>query len=190
MVSPSPAPFPPALVALFGNPDLKSEELLAYELGYRIELTKRCSFDVAGFYNDYGRLILGVPGTPQLETTPPPPHVLVPATNENDGRVHTYGVELSGHWDVTRYWHLTASWTWFEAQARMGSPVWNASPEQQFQVRSGFNLPYNFEWNTAVYYVGEIQAPYVNGNGAISIPAYVRLDLGLTWHPTKSLELG
>jgi iron complex outermembrane receptor protein len=167
---------------------LESEEVLAYELGYRVELLKRCSFDVAGFYNDYDHLIVSTPGSPQFELSPPPAHILLPVTNENAGRAQSYGVELSGHWDVTDFWHLTASWSWFAVNSPEASIPWGASPKQQFQVRSALDLPHNLELNTAVYYVDQIQAP--DGTGQKIVPAYVRLDLGLVWHASKSLELG
>ena len=41
---------------LFGNTALKSEVLLAYELGYRIQPTNRISVDLTAFYTDYSRL--------------------------------------------------------------------------------------------------------------------------------------
>ena len=44
------------LPELFGNTNLKSEELLSYEAGYRVQPGKRVSLDLAAFYNDYSRL--------------------------------------------------------------------------------------------------------------------------------------
>jgi len=175
-------------MATLGNPHLESEELLAYELGYRVEPTKRCSFDLAGFYNQYNRLIEAVPGTPQFEAGPPLPYFLVPSTTENVGPAQTYGLELSGRWDVCDCWKLAASWTWFEAHTPEASVSLGSSPEQQFQVRSVLSLPGNLQFNAAVYYVDQIQSPY--GTGQMTIPSYVDLDLGLVWHPWKSLELG
>ena len=48
----------PTLVQSTGNPDLNSEELIAYELGYRIQPTKSSSIDISTFYIDYSRLFL------------------------------------------------------------------------------------------------------------------------------------
>jgi outer membrane receptor protein involved in Fe transport len=62
------------------------------------------------------------------------------------------------------------------------------SPEHQAQLRSTLDLPGNLEFNGAVYYVDSINVPY--GLGQMNLPAYVRLDLGLVWHPTKSLDIG
>jgi len=188
VVPPSPPnPFP-VLVGNFGNPNLESEVLIAYELGYRMELTKKCSLDLAGFFNDYDNLIEPVPGTPGFEANPSPPHILVPATEENAGAGQTYGVELSTRWNVTENWHLTAGYTWLQLHLNVNNPALDTSPEQQVQLRSEFDLPGHLEFNGAVYYVDQIEAPY--GTGQTKIPSYVRLDLGLVWHPTKNLEIG
>lgn len=179
---------PPTLLSTFGEADLQAETLMAYELGYRVTPIPRLSFDVAGFYNDYDKLITPLPGTPGFETDPSPPHILVPTQNENVSPAQTYGLEVSTHWNVTADWQLAASWSWFESRTSLAALNLDAAPEQQFQLRSTLKLPAHLEFNGAVYYVDEILAPY--GTSHLVIPAYVRLDLGLVWHPCKSLELG
>jgi iron complex outermembrane receptor protein len=184
------APNPlPALVSSFGNPNLKAEDLIAYELGYRIEITRRISLDATAFYNDYDRLIATVPGTP-VPVVPGsnPPSSLFPSTDENTGPAQTHGMELSARWNVIDNWHLIASYSWLHLDLDVPSPILEASPEHQVQLRSEVDLPGHLEFNGAVYYVDQIAAPY--GLGQTEIPAYVRLDLGLVWHPTKSLEIG
>ncbi len=47
---------PPALVTAEGDNAFASEDLLAYELGYRVRPCERVSLDFATFYNDYSRL--------------------------------------------------------------------------------------------------------------------------------------
>jgi iron complex outermembrane receptor protein len=66
--------------------------------------------------------------------------------------------------------------------------AFQGNPEQQFQLRSYLDLPGHVEFNSALYYVDRQVA--AAGLGTATIPAYVRLDLGLTWHPTRSLEIG
>ncbi len=185
---PSPPNPLPVLVSSFGNPNLGSEVLIAYELGYRIELTRQCSLDLAGFFNDYDNLIAPVVGTPGFEASPAPPHILIPSTYDNIGRAQTYGIELSGRWNVTGNWHVTANYTWFDVRAGANPPLVQSSPEQQVQLTSAVDLPGNLEWNTAVYYVDQIESPNILGQ--THIPAYLRLDMGLVWHPTKYLEIG
>ncbi len=49
-------PYPPLFLQTIGNPDEKSEALLAYELGYREQTTEKFSWDLATFYNVYDDL--------------------------------------------------------------------------------------------------------------------------------------
>jgi iron complex outermembrane receptor protein len=177
----------PVQISSFGNPNLDDEVLIAYELGYRIEVTKHLSFDVAGFYNNYDDLIGQTPVTTSIAATPVP-HALVGSTEENAGSGHTYGVEISGRWDVTDHWHLTASYSWLDIQLGFASTYLQSSPKQQAQLGSSLDLPYHFELNGAVSFVDQITAPY--GIGEMNIPSYVRLDLGVVWHATKNLEFG
>src|SRR6059036_6256 len=51
----NPTPLP-AVVAVFGSHQFNSEDLLAYELGYRVQATKNLSLDIATFYNNYSNL--------------------------------------------------------------------------------------------------------------------------------------
>jgi iron complex outermembrane recepter protein len=182
---------PPILISVLGNPDLKSEELLAYELGYRAEPTKQLSFDATAFYNVYDRLRNFVQGFPRLENNPPPPHLLIPLTLGNGQRGETYGAELLAEWRATDNWRLVASYTLFQMHVGPNNPgtsINNDSPQNQFQLRSYLNLPHHVELDGAVYYVDQI-AP-VLGMAEAHIPSYVRLDLGVTWCPLKSLEIG
>src|SRR3982075_1138173 len=48
----NPTPFP-ALVTVYGSRNFQSEDLLAYELGYRVQVTNTLSTDIATFYYRY-----------------------------------------------------------------------------------------------------------------------------------------
>lgn len=182
---------PPILISVVGNPNFQSEELLAYELGYRAEPTKQVSFEVAAFYNVYDRLEQFVQGNPQFVGSPLPPHLVIPLTAENNQQGETYGAEFLAEWQATAHWKWTASYTLLQMHISPntpGSSINNDSPQNQFQIRSYLDLPHNVELNGAVYYVDQVSPVF--GLGETSIPEYVRLDLGLTWRPTKSLEIG
>ncbi|HLH56905.1 MAG TPA: TonB-dependent receptor [Verrucomicrobiae bacterium] len=187
-VLPPSAVTPPVLLSTFGTPDLESERLIAYELGYRVELFKRVSIDVAGFYNKYTDLIVTEPGAPILETSPLPPHLLVPSQSLNAAAGQTYGAELSARWRVTEDWNIVGSYSWLGSHFDTSSPSFAGAPQQQFQLRSTLNLPAHLELSGAAFYVDQIEAPY--GTGLLRVPSYVRVDLGLTWHPIPTLELG
>ncbi len=186
----SPIPNPPAttplgLVSLFGNPDAQSEKLIAYELGYRVEPTKRLSFDLATFYNRYNNLLRFVTNSSFVQS---PVITVFPQTIENSGSAETYGAELSAEWKVTDDWRLIAGYSWLHVNLHPNDPSFQGNPEQQVQLRSYLDLPWHTEFNGALYYVDRQNA--AAGLGMVTIPAYVRLDLGLVWHPTKSLEIG
>jgi iron complex outermembrane receptor protein len=172
------------LVSLFGNPNVGSEELLAYELGYRIEPTKRLSFDLSAFYNQYDHLLRFVTNSSFVQG----PVTVFPQTIMNSGSAETYGAELSAQWKVLDNWRLSASYSLLEAHLHPSDREFQGNPEQQFQLRSYLDLPGNVEFNGAVYFVDRQVAEA--GLSTATIPAYVRLDLGVIWHPSKSVEIG
>jgi iron complex outermembrane recepter protein len=179
---------PPILVSILANPNLEAENLVAYELGYRIEPVRRLSFDATVFYNVYGNVITAVPNATEFEPSPAPPHLLTSSTWQNSDSGETYGTELSAQWQVMDRWRLTASYTFLHMQLRPDPTADSSSPQQQFQIRSYLDLPHHIEFNGALYYVDQISAP--SGTTLTMIPSYIKLDLGITWHPTKSLEIG
>ena len=92
------SPFlPKALFRIDGNWDLESEELIAYEMGYRAQVTDRVAFDVATFYNVYERLIGYEYGTFFIEG----PVLVVPPPTSRTTRVPRHTVWNC--WDSGRF---------------------------------------------------------------------------------------
>jgi hypothetical protein len=81
-----------------------------------------------------------------------------------------------------------ASYAWLRMQLGPDPSADMGSPQQQFQIRSYLDLPHHLEFNGALCYVDQINVQ--SGPVVAPIASYVKLDLGLVWHPTKSLELG
>jgi iron complex outermembrane receptor protein len=186
-VPPSAATFGlPALIKLTGNPNLQSERLMAYELGYRVEPLPDLAFDAAGFYNHYDNLANFALGTP-TPVIPPgsffPQYVLVPETLLNTTHAESWGTELSGQWRVTDYWRLIASYSWLHMSLHPNtSSEQGDGPGNQAQIRSYLDLPHNIEVNGALYYMDDLPD--------IGITSYIKADLGVTWRPWKSLQIG
>ena len=177
-----PGPHAPVFdVALLGNRHLQSEQLIAYEVGYRFEPSKRLSFDLAGFYNQYHQLIEFVSGAPRFELAPPPPHLLLPQNAANVLSGDSLGAEVTAQVQVTERWRLAADYSWIDFRALDNSSQ-SGSPEQQARLRSYLDLPWHLEFNGAV--------SYVDGIPNLHVPSYVRLDLGVVWRPSKTVELG
>jgi iron complex outermembrane receptor protein len=178
---------PPVWVQLFGNPHLLEENLVAYELGYRFQPVRSLSVDVATFYNIYHDLSTYVSNAPAFELSPQP-HILVSSTFQNAGTARSYGLEVSARWQVLPAWRLMGSYTGLKMHVRLDPTAEDESPQQQGQLRSYLDLPRHIEINAAVMYVDRITVtPTVS---PVRIPSYVRLDLGASWRPVESLDVG
>src|ERR1700681_2250715 len=95
----NPTPLP-VLISVFGSRQFKSEDLLAYEAGYRVQVTSNFSTDIAVFYNHYTHLRTAEPGAPFLEVNPTPLHIVAPFFAGNKMSGGTYGTELFADWRV------------------------------------------------------------------------------------------
>ena len=182
---------PPTLVSAFGNKNLNSEKVYAFELGYRSLLTNTFTLDTALFYNHYDDLVSNNVTIAGIEAQPAPPHLLIASTFDNIMKATTYGAEILAKWQVTDFWLLSSSYTWFKLNAHlknnMADPTnevflkENSDPRHQFSVRSNVSLPYNLEFDSMFYYTNRLQAHNVTDQA--------RLDLRLAWTPTPALVL-
>jgi iron complex outermembrane receptor protein len=179
----------PMLVSLFGNPNQRNEQLMAFETGYRTTLTSRLSLDSTVFYNRYHDLASLEPGATRIETNPEPIHLLIPESFGNSLFGETHGIETFANWKVSRSWTLNPGYTFFAihlhefAGSQDGSipGTQGGTPDHQAQLRSSVSLPWNLQWDAAAYFVNRLPAQ--------SIPSYTRLDTGLTWRAGERVSL-
>jgi iron complex outermembrane receptor protein len=172
----------PSIVVL-GDNDVESEDLLATELGYRVEPLEGLTFDLAAYYNRYWDLVTAEP-TAQLGI---PGGTWNRLSNRMDGE--TYGFELAAQWRPTDWWHLRAGYTFLKirfeldgsSRDTLSKVEENDSPRDQVQLLSYMDLPYDLQFDAAFYYVDN-----VNGQGA---PSYTRFDFRLGWEPRDDLEI-
>ena len=169
-------------VAAIGNRDLKSEELIAYELGYRIKPIKSLSFDLSTFYNEYSNLFHTSYGT---FTT------FLPIAIENGGGATSKGAELSIKWNVLKDWQLAGAYSYldeaYDQKDSVGFSFVGKSPKHQFNIRSVYILPYNIEMTNALYYVNELN--YIDQLSTVHIPGYYRFDTKFSYAITSNIEL-
>ncbi len=177
----------PALVYADGNPGFISEDLLAYEIGYRGEMSKNVSLDLATYYNVYDNLRGSLPGPPSLVTTGPAPYFIVPLNIVNNLYGRTYGLEASLDWRIMKRWSVHPGYASFagvlhQVVAPVGIPALFESigdnPRHQAQLRSELDLPRRFQFDTNVYYVDQLVSQ--------NIPAYTRVDAQLRWRVSES----
>jgi iron complex outermembrane recepter protein len=177
------------VVSNLGTHHLPSENVIAYELGQRGQVSKWLTFDVATFYNHYTKLHTQEPALPFFEANPPPLHLVLPSVTMSNITGETHGIEAFSQWKVTSFWSFSAGYSLFEIHlhASQNSQDFTtatdsegSTPRHAFQVRSELNLPHKLEFDSAVYHVGKLPAP--------QIPSYERVDARLGWRPTEHLE--
>jgi iron complex outermembrane receptor protein len=167
---------PPFLLA--GGPGFVSEELWAYELGYRTQPSDRFSLSLATFYNAYDNLR-------SVERQGPATFPLVIA---NGLKGESYGAELTGDYRITDRLRLKAGYT------EMRIHIWptpgstdtsrgsgeSHDPNRQIFLRSSVDFPRHVEFDAAFRFVGSIANQ--------TVPAYSELDLRWAWRPNSRLE--
>ena len=84
----------PISIAYKGSSAFTSQNLLAYEAGYRNAIRQNLSIDFAAFYNNYRHLYTAEPGVPYLGDGPDL-FLVVPFIADNKMRGASYGLELS-----------------------------------------------------------------------------------------------
>ena len=184
----NPTPFP-AVVAVFGSHQFNSEDLLAYELGYRVQAAKNLSLDISTFYNNYSNLRTAEPGAPFVEGSPAPTDIVIPFVAGNKMSGGTYGVELFADWKVIPKWRLVGSYSYLQMDihknANSQDPTPDipngSSPRHQWYLRSSIDLPKNFEEDTTLRFVDQLPS--------LNVPRYYSLDAHLGWRPVTRVEL-
>jgi len=164
--------------------DLKSEQLTAYELGWRANLNGRVSIDIAAFDHRYRKIVVDAITAAPTASSP------VIAQFINGARVRNTGVEAAVDVNVTPNWTLKAAGTWqdFETASRPwpatdptseGPP--GSSPRYQLSLRSLLSLGDAVDADAWVRRVAKLSTG--------SIPAYTDLDLRLSWRATPWVEV-
>ncbi|MCK5719344.1 MAG: TonB-dependent receptor [Thiomargarita sp.] len=184
-------PLSDIFLSIIANPNLKSEELLAYELGYRFNPTEKFLLDIAIFSHEYNQL--RSMGMPSFDMTTTPLTILYQSTNGMWGEI--YGLELATHWQILKNWKLISTYSYLDVQLHingedeiMGESDEKNDPHHQATLRSLLSLPNHLELDTSLYYVSRLDAP---GSGEESPPihSYLRTDIRFGWRPNKTLDL-
>lgn len=179
----------PVIAAVYGSSDFKSEDLLAYEVGYRVQVNSSFSADIAAFYNNYTNLRTAEPGMPFVEGSPTPTDLVLPYVAQNKMSGGTYGIEPYFDWKPLPMWKLFGSYSFLRMQIHKNSDSLDntadlpngENPEHQGFVRSSLELPKHIEQYLSVRYVSPLPSLNVRG--------YAALDGGVHWKPMHNLEL-
>lgn len=177
---------PPTVLALFGDPDFKSEVLLAYEAGYRVHPWEPLTADVAVFVNDYDNLRT-------IETGPifaEPLNNVFPFTIDNEATARSYGVEVALNVQAASWWLIQASYAHLVMNIRINDDSNDATSEAE-ERRS----PRDTVWIRSAMDLGDrvtldVMVRYVSRLGAVPADSYVEGDVRLAWRiPGTGAEL-
>lgn len=156
--------------------DFESEDLLAYELGYRMQPVASASFSISLYRHEYE-------GLRTLDLTPV---TILPARygNSMDGVV--YGAEIWGDVDVTPDWRLSAGLTLLESNLELQSQWaidFNGSgydPSTQIFLRSQADLSDSLSLDLDLRAIDSIRP---------DVPGYIELNGRLGWRINERVEL-
>ncbi len=177
-----PAPY---LTILKGSSDFRSENVLAYELGYRAQSGSRFTTSLATFYNVYD----------DVRSTTITPTTILPFYFENNVAGHTWGAEWTGTLQLTGNWSLRAGYVLLKEHLHVKQghiDIANAhnetsDPQQQASLHSALDLPAHFGLDLDLRWVDTLRNS--NGPALGTVPAYVDLDAHLSWQANNHLEL-
>ncbi len=167
----------PGLIA--GGPDFGSEDLIAYQVGYRGTPTPGTVLSASAFYNVYDDLRTAEsrgPGAFPLEI-------------RNGMEGVTYGVEAWGSYSMAEWWRLSAGASLLHKDLKLkpgsrdifGVGFAGNDPKRQIFLKSQMNLGQTVEIDMNARAIGKLASP--------AVPDYVELETRLGWAVTRRLEL-
>jgi iron complex outermembrane receptor protein len=172
------APSSPPFTVLQGGANFGSEQLIAYELGYRGQL-ERLAMALSTFYNDYDDLR-------SIEHVNP--SAPLPIFIGNGLRGESYGAELTADYPVTSFWRLHGGYTELRVHFdhKPGSTDTNPGtseahdPKHLWSLRSSLDVS---DW--------QLDATYRHASRIDNqdVPGYGELDLRLAWQRLATLEI-
>lgn len=177
----NPLPIHPAIVD--GGPDFISEELTAYELGYRVQPANNLSLSISGFYNNYDNLF-SVEAIPEDHEDALPDKVVYQIRNSSQG--FSTGFEFKGTWQVAPNMRLRGGYTFFYKELTTDAPIYpvwqlGLDPSHQFLLHYMLDVTDNLHFDV----VCRGKAMYEYG----LIEDYLTFDVSLSWEATKWLQL-
>jgi iron complex outermembrane receptor protein len=154
-----------------------SETVLAYELGYRGQLSSQASLSVSLFYNDYDKLRM-------LTVTPNGRFRL-----DNAMHGYTYGLEAWADYQILPWWRLSPGLNLLQKHLELEPNAVDFvlyqhagdDPKRQFFLRSSMDLSSRWEFDISLRAIDDLPDP--------EVPSYVGLDARVGWHVADRFDL-
>jgi iron complex outermembrane recepter protein len=147
-----------------GGPEFRSETLVAYELGYRAQVTPKSSVSLATFYNKYDDLysVESVGGTRTYQI-------------ENGTRGWSSGFELADTYQPASWWRLRGGYTYFHKKLsdkpghHFDSSSLGNDPSHQVLLQSILDLPAHTQFDGVIRYTSRLPAPPLPGQSSLNL---------------------
>jgi iron complex outermembrane receptor protein len=177
---------------LLGNRDFDSEELLAYEAGYRWQGFDRLALDLTAYHNVYK-------GLASLEIESPfigaDGRTVIPVVNRNLNDGTADGATLLATFVVQKSWRVFGSYSYVNIDIDRGGQDQNrgrfiegSTPRHQFGLRSLFDIAPGWQLDVQLRHHTKIRKipDIVTGQG---IEAYTEMDVRGAWRMARDVEL-
>jgi iron complex outermembrane receptor protein len=178
----------PLFIRVDGSEDFDSEEVWAYEAGWRARLGDEVTLDLAAFHNDYSDLQTQEPLEPTF-VPGPPAYLFFPNVLANGKDARSNGATLAANYQPMESVRLQFSYTWFELEVLphpdsndQGARVAEgSSPKHQAAVQAYVDLPRQVSVYAGLRYVDELPSQGVD--------EYFALDGNIIWQVNEAIEL-
>lgn len=185
--------YPPALggapqfTRIVGDRGVISEDLIAYEAGFRAQASESFSWDLALFYNVYDNLTSFRPGATPLPG-PVAGTFVLPSLRDNGLNGEGYGAELAANLKLSERWRIYGNYTFLQLNLHRAEGLPSSSevaerqsPRHQAYLQSSWDICRNVEF--------DLYGRYVDALPGFAVPTYFSLDLRCAWKPRPNLEL-
>ncbi len=177
----------PALGGLTANPDFDSQEVVAYEAGYRFLASQNLSFDIALFYNDYDDLRTSTI-TPQVFES----YAELYNKFYNEGEGQTHGFELAVAWQAHEKIKLDFAYSYIkEDLTDIFETYGSESPTNQLSIRANWAASEKLVVDLWARYVDDLACMHVTPYDSpyYTIEDYITADIQITYKFTGQFEL-
>lgn len=172
-----------------GNRNFNSEDLMAYELGYRTFINGSITIDTTAFYNEYDNLLNGDFTSLYPAEENGIPYLVTELLAGNFLYGETYGIEMSSRVQVNSWWNMQLAFSALDIQVHIDPGHFDAtqyadergSPSYQLSMLQSFDLPKNVELDLWLRYVTELPG--------YEVQDIFSMDVRLGWQPTENLSL-
>lgn len=173
----------PIFVVVEGSPDLGTEEMTAFEAGYRQQLSPQLFFDLAAFDFHYEHLLVLHPGSLGVDSSF---GLTLPLAIENGAEGRAYGFEGNLIWQPSERFRVDLGVSTLRMEVEVDRPEDlitespGSNPELQAFTRLSFN---DRSWHA------ELAFRWVDEMSALEIPSATSLDASVGIELPKNLRL-